>query len=66
MSGRNEALHLSHLLFVEQLAFTCHVSSIALGSDILSQRCNTLTTQDLVADGSLDHNLEQLSIEHIT
>jgi hypothetical protein len=55
-----------HLLLVEQFALACHISAIALGCDVLAEWCNALSTQDLVANCSLDDDLEQLTIQHIT
>src|SRR5262249_16758710 len=57
------ALHsfFAFLLLFEELAFSSYVSAIPFGEDVLAQRFDGLSCNDLISYGGLYSNFEQLS-----
>src|SRR5438105_6545876 len=53
------------LLLVEKFAFARNVAAIALGGDILAQRLDGFSRDNLAADRRLHRNLEQMSWNQI-
>src|SRR5699024_2668362 len=62
-----DVLHalLTFLLLLQQLALTRNVTAVTLGEDVLAQRADVLTRDDLRADGSLDRHLELLARDQV-
>src|SRR5206468_416087 len=62
-----DALHalLALLLLFEELALARDVAAVALGDDVLPQSLDGLAGDDLVADGGLDRNLEELARDEL-
>src|SRR5262245_11510657 len=52
---------LSFFLFLQQLPLPGDVAAIALGEHVLAERRNGFPGDDLLADGRLDDDLEQLA-----